>query len=254
MIRTVLVSTAGGFFIFAIFSMAIPHGVKDAFSQDQSPIIYLFQVQFGSFLADLMKVIAFIAFVSALLANIAVCTRLIYSLSRDKMLPGWQALRVVNQRTRTPLYVIGLVGVIAIVLNLMSSGIVTRIVSIVAVCYYGTYVLTLIGVVWADKKGTIPGIPPGSGYMDLGRWLTPLAVGGIVFGLFITAYLTLPTVNHTAGTYSIYAFLVGVAWWALYLGRKISKGEAGPPAEALSLAESADEHLIAAESSERLGV
>jgi amino acid transporter len=248
MIRTVLISTAGGFFIFAIFSMAIPHGVKDAFGQSESPIIYIFNQQFGKGVGDLMKVIAFIAFLSALLANIAVCTRLIYSLSRDKMLPGHQALSIVNQRTRTPLYVIALVGVISIVLNLMSSGIVSRIVSIVAVCYYGTYVLTMAGAIWAERRGRMPSVPANSGYMDLGKSLTAYAVVGIGFSLFIMAYLTLPKVNHTAGTYTIYAYLIGVAWWAVYLGWQIRAGKAGPPAEALSLAETADEHAIAVES------
>jgi amino acid transporter len=164
------------------------------------------------------------------------------------MLPGWQALSIVNPRTRTPLFVIALVGVISIVLNLMSSGIVSRIVSIVAVCYYGTYVLTMAGAIWAERHGRMPTVPPRSGYMDLGRWLVPTAAFGIAFALFIMAYLTLPKVNHTAGTYSIYAFLVGLAWWALYLGWQIRRGAAGPPAEALELPESADERAIAVES------
>jgi amino acid transporter len=249
MIRAVLISTAGGFFIFAVFSMAIPHGIKDTFGQDQSPIIYIFQQQFGRGIADLMKVIAFIAFVSALLANIAVCTRLIYSLSRDKMLPGHQLLSRVNTKTRTPLFVIALVGIISIILNLLSSGIVARIVSIVSVCYYGTYVLTMAGAIWAKRRGNIPGVPPRAGYMDLGKWLVPLAVFGIAFALFIMAYLTLPKVNHTAGTYTIYAYLIGVAWWAIYLAWQIRAGKAGPPVEALSLPESEDERAIAVESS-----
>ncbi|MDX6541423.1 MAG: hypothetical protein QOI71_3033, partial [Gaiellales bacterium] len=74
------------------------------------------------------------------------------------------------------------------------------------------------------------------------------ALLGIAFALFIMAYLTLPKVNHTAGEYSIYAFAVGVVWWAVYLRPKLSKGVAGPPAEALSLAESGDELAIATES------
>jgi amino acid transporter len=248
MVRTVLISTAAGFFIYAIFSMAIPHGIKGTLEQNESPIIYLFRFHFGSFVAVMMELIAFIAFLSALIANVAVCTRLIYSLSRDKMLPGWQVLQRVNTRTRTPLYVIALVGVIALILNLASAGIVTRIVSIVGVTYYATYVLTMGGAIWADRHNRIPQVPQGSGYMDLGKWLTPVAAFGIAFALFIMAYLTLPKVNHTAGEYSIYALAVGIVWWAVYLRPKLSKGEAGPPPEALSLAESGDELAIASES------
>jgi amino acid transporter len=248
MIRTVLISTAAGFFLYAVFSMAIPAGIKGTFGASESPIIYLFRYHFGWVIANLMIGIAFIAFLSALLANIAVCTRLIYSLARDKMLPGWQVLQKVDSHTRTPLFVIGLVGAIALLLNFLSEGFVTRIVSIVAVCYYGTYVFTMAGAIWAERKGRMPGVPAGKGYVDLGKRLVPTAILGIVFALFIMAYLTLPTVNHTAGTYSLYAFGVGVIWWALFLGRKIAKGEAGPPTTALSAGEVGEEPMIAVES------
>ena len=248
MVRTVLISTVAGFFIYAIFSMAIPHGVENLLSQSEAPIIYLFRYHFGAFLADLMVVVAFIAFLSAMIANVAVCTRLIYSLSRDKMLPAWQVLSKVNNRTRTPIYVILLVAAIAVLLNLLSAGIVSRIVSIVGVCYYLTYVLTMAGSIYAKSKGDMPDIPKGSGYMDLGKWFTPIAIVAIVYALFIMAYLAIPEVNRVAGEYSLYAMGVGFIWWAVYLAWKIRRGEAGPPSEALSLPESSDEHLIAKES------
>src|SRR5580658_6750327 len=163
MFRTVWISTVAGFLIFAIFSMAIPTGVKNALNNSQAPIIYMFQYHFGPFLADLMIGVAFVAFLSALIANVAVCTRLIYSLSRDKMLPGSQVLSKVNQKTRTPLYVIGVVAAFSLLLNFLSAGIVTRIVSIVAVTYYLTYVLTMAGAIYSTRKGTMPKVPEGSG-------------------------------------------------------------------------------------------
>jgi amino acid transporter len=247
MMRAVLITTVAGFFVYAVFSMAIPNGIKDAFGQNESPIIFLFRYHFGWVIANLMIGIAFTAFLSALLANVAVCTRLIYSLSRDRMLPASGVLQKVNPKTRTPLYVIALVAAIALILNFMSSGIVTRIVSIVAVCYYGTYILTMAGAIWADRKGRIPPAPVGEGYADLGRWLVPMAVAGIAFGVFIIAYLTLPKVNHVAGEYSLYAFLVGFVWWAAYLYRRIRAGEAGPPTATFT-EETQTEHRIAGES------
>jgi amino acid transporter len=252
MVRTVLVSTFAGFFIFAIFSMAIPHGVKETLGASESPIIHIFRYHFGAFVADLMVVIAFIAFMSALIANIAVCTRLIYSLSRDKMLPGWQVLSRVNTRTRTPLYVIGLVAAIALLLNFLSAGIVTRFVSIVAVTYYITYALTMGGAIYAKSTGRIPELPEGSGYMNLGRWFTPIAAFGIVFSLFIMMYLAVPAVNRVAGEYTLYAMGVGVLWWVAYLAWKIRRDEAGPPLKALALADTGDEEKIAKESSEEV--
>jgi amino acid transporter len=165
------------------------------------------------------------------------------------MLPASTVLRRVNAKTRTPLYVIGVVAAFALILNFLSAGIVSRIVSIVAVTYYLTYVLTMGSAIYAQRKGTMPAAPEGDGYMDLGKRLTPIAVFGIVFALFIAAYLTLPAGNQVAGEYTLYALALGVIWWAAYLARKLQNGQAGPPGRALSADESADELKIAAESS-----
>jgi len=248
MVRTVIISTIAGFFIFAIFSMAIPTGVKAALGGTQAPIIFIFKYHFGNFVGDLMTVIAFIAFLSALIANVAVCTRLIYSLSRDKMLPASRFLSQVNPRTRTPLYVIGVVAAFSLILNFLSAGIVTRIVSIVAVTYYLTYVLMMGSAIFAERSGRIPPAPEGPGYMNLGKRLTPVAVFGIAFALFVCAYLTLPAGNQVAGEYTIYGLILGVLWWALYLARQIRAGKAGPPTAAVAADESADELKIATES------
>jgi amino acid transporter len=248
MVRTVLISTIAGFLIFAVFSMAIPGSVAGLLGGSESPIIHEFRVHFGAYLADPMVGVAFIAMLSALIANVAVCTRLIYSLSRDKMLPGHQLLRRVNATTRTPLYVIGLVAAISVLLNLLSAGIVTRIVSIVSVCYYITYLLTLVGGIYADRAGRIPKLEKDSGYMDLGRWFLPVSIIGIGFSLFIMLYLAVPAVNRVAGEYTLYALGVGLAWWAVYLAWQIRRGEAGPPVEALAQPESLDEQRIVRES------
>jgi amino acid transporter len=244
--RSVIISTVAGFFIFAVFAMAIPHGIANTFNQSQAPIIYVLQQQFGIGMADVMKVVAFIAFLSCLIANVAVATRLVYSLSRDRMLPGWQVLSRVNKSTRTPLYVILVVGAIAVTLNLMSAGIVLRIVSIVSVTYYLTYILTTLAALWADRKGTLP--PPRPGYFDLGKWLFPVAAVGLAWAVLIIIYLTTPTINQTAGKYTGYAVAIGVLWYVLYLGWRIRDGKAGPSVRPLAAEETAEEREIAIES------
>jgi amino acid transporter len=246
MLRAVLVSAVGGFAIFAIFSMAIPHGINETFNRSDSPLLHVFREQFGSFTVHFVEVIAFIAMSSVILANVAVATRLIYSLSRDKMLPGWQVLERVNERTRTPLYVIALVGIIALVINYLSAGIIARVVAIVAVCYYGTYLLTLVAALWGDRKGTIPEAPPGT--MNLGKWLRPLSWFGIAFTLVIAGFMTLPKVNHVAGKYTLYALVLGALWYVLYLRRKIAAGEAGVHTTPLTAEETREEEQIAKES------
>src|SRR5205814_9987577 len=109
----------------------------------------------------------------------AVPTGRIYPLSRDRMLAAWQVPSRVIERARTPSYVILLVGAISVTLNLMSSGMVTRIVSIVAVTYYGTYSLPTIAALIADRRGNLP--PARAGALDLGRWLFPVALVGLAW-------------------------------------------------------------------------
>src|SRR5207247_10871223 len=144
-------------------------------------LLTLCQSWCASFTVRFVEVLAFVSMSSVILANVAVATRLIYSLARDRMLPGWQFLERVNERTRTPLYVIALVGIVSLVINYLSAGIVARVVAIVAVCYYGTYLLTLVAALWGDRNGTIPDAPPG--LMNLGKGLRPLSWFGIAFTL-----------------------------------------------------------------------
>jgi hypothetical protein len=59
--------------------------------------------------------------------------------------------------------------------------------------------------------------------------------------------MTLPVVNHVAGEYTIYFEIVGVAWFFLYLRKRLRTGEAGPPLTAY-VQDGGDELKIAEES------
>ena len=198
----------------------------------------------------MLKVVAFISIFSALLANVTVATRMCFSLSRDKMLPGWQVLSYVSPQTRTPIYSIILVGIVALLVNLLSSGVIAAVAAIVSVTYYGTYLLTSIAAIVAERRGTIPNAPPA--YFNLGRWLRPLAIVGVVWSLLIIADMTLPPVNNIAGQYTIVAELLGILWYAFYLRPRLRTGEAGPPLRATAGATTVDqdEVQIAGESGE----
>jgi amino acid transporter len=246
MFRSVIISGIAAFFVYAVFAMAIPGTIANTANQTTNPLIYVFQAHFGAGLADLLKVIAFISIFSALLANVTVATRMCFSLSRDNMLPGSSVLARVNSRTRTPIYSILLVGVVSLIINLLSAGIIARVVAIVAVTYYGTYVFTMVAVLIAKRRGTIPDAPPR--YFNLKGWLVPLAWISIVWSAIIMLYMTVPAVNNIAGEYTLYFEAAGVLWFVLYLRRKLMAGEAGPPVEAHSEATDAEEEKIAEES------
>jgi amino acid transporter len=225
MMRSLLVSAIGGFVLFGIFEMAIPHGAPAAVNANGSPLIYILEQQFGRGMGSLFKAIGFVAILSCALANMAVATRLMYSLARDKMLPGHKLLATVNSRTRTPVACIVVIAAFALFINLLSAGIVTRVISIVTVCYYLTYMLTLISVLVGHRKNRIPDAP---GYFTLQRSLRPLIWIGIGYTAIAIVALTLPSVNHIAAEYSAGGMAIGAVWWIVYLRRRIAVRSAGP--------------------------
>lgn len=226
MIRANWISVAVSLFMIVAFAVAIPHGVADMLTQTQNPLVYIVQQQLGNVAADILQVVVFIAIFSCLLANMAVATRMTFSLSRDRMLPGSRALGWVSPRTGTPVGAVILVVVVAFGVNLLSSGIANNVVSIVNVCYYSTYVLTLGAALFASRRGTIPeGLPGG---FSLGRWLRPVAILGVLFSLLVIADMVIPDSGHVAAIYFVCAEAVGVLWLVLVLRRRIKAGTAGP--------------------------
>jgi amino acid transporter len=249
MLRSVTISGLAGFVVFAIFAMAIPSGIQDTVGQaNENPVIYIFQQQLGTTLADLLQIVVLISVFAALLANVTVGTRMVYSLSRDNMLPGSKVLSWVSPATRTPIAAILTVGAFALIVNLLSEGLITRVVAITAVTYYLVYLLTTTGALFADSRGTMPGAP--AGYFDLGRWLRPVGIAAIVWGLIVVGYMTIPEVNNVAGEYTLYAEALGLAWYVVYLRRKLKTGTAGPPRQAISPEELAEERVVERESIE----
>ncbi len=246
MFRSVIISGIAAFFVYAIFAMAIPGKIDPIVNGTANPMIAVFQDHFGSGLALVLKIVAFVAIFSALLANVTVATRMSFSLARDKMLPGSRLLSAVNDRTRTPIYSILLVGLVSLIVNLLSAGLINRVVAIVAVTYYGTYVFTMVATLIGARRGTIPDAP--AGYFNLGRWLKPMAWIGIGWSIVVLAYMTLPVVNHVAGEYTIYFEILGVVWFFAYLRKRLKTGAAGPPLTAHVEETVPDELKIARES------
>jgi amino acid transporter len=226
MIRANWTSTVVAFVMIAIFAAAIPHGVADMLAQTENPLIYIFRSHFGDIAAGILEVIVFVAIFSCLLANMAVATRMTFSLARDNMLPGSSVLSRVSPRTQTPIYAVILVAVISFGVNLLSQGLAGNVVAIVNVCYYATYALTLGAVLWAAPRGRIPhGLPGG---FTLGRWLRPVATIGMLFSLIVVANMVIPESGHTALIYFLGAEAIGLLWFLLVLRGRLRDGTAGP--------------------------
>lgn len=232
MIRSVVISGVAGFFVYAVFAMAIPKGIANTVNQLENPVFYIITTQMGHYAGDFIQVVAFISIFSALLANVTVATRMCFALARDNMLPGSKVLAKVSSREKVPVASAITVGIFALVINLLSQGFVTKVLSLVAVAYYATYILTMIAALIGDQRGNIP--ETASHYFNLKGWLRPMAYIGIVWSIIVVAYGTLPSVNRVAAEYFGFALLIGIAWWAIVLRGRLARGQAGVPATVLA--------------------
>ena len=225
MIRANYVSVGASILMIVGFLVAIPHGVDNLLAQSQNPLVYIFQSHFGKLAADILQVFVFLAIFSCVLANMVVATRLAFALSRDKMLPGSSVLGAVNKTTRTPIASIVLVGLIAIGINMLSAGIAANVVSIVSVCYYFIYLLTVGGAIYAHLKKKMPYHRDGD--FSLGRWFMPVAGTALAYSIGVVIIALAPEEGHTAGKYLLGAEVAGLIWYLLYLRPRIKRNEVG---------------------------
>jgi amino acid transporter len=224
--RAVLAGGIGGFFLFAVYAMAIRGSVAHLVNSPQNPLIAVFTSHFGHGASYIVVVIAGFAMFSAILANIAAAGRVAFALSRDKMLPASGLWSRVSETTHTPVYSLIAVGLFAELANFASAGIINRIIAAVSVMFAAIYVLVMVGVLYGHKKGRIPSAPPG--YFDMGRWLVPGAIVALLYAIGVGMMMTLPVVNHVSGQYFLIAEAVGVLWFITVLARRLRRGDAGP--------------------------
>lgn len=221
MLRAVLVSGIAGFVVMWIFAAAIKGSVPDALEQSNT-MFWIVDVHLGKFIGIIFRIIAFGSMMGCIIANIAVATRLIFSVSRDRMLPFSEKLSSVNPRFQTPIVAIVVLWVLCLIINLAGAGNIFRIVAMAAVAYYFTYGSTIIGVLWGHAKKRIPEAPPD--HFGLGRWLVPVAVVALVWCVAVILAYMLPKANHYVAGYFAVALGIGAlftiyAWWALRTNR-----------------------------------
>jgi amino acid transporter len=226
MLRAVVISGAAAFFIYAIFAMAIPGSISHTVDGTANPMVSIFSAHFGGIMSDLLQIVAFVAMLSCLLANITCATRTSFSLARDRMLPFSRVWSHVNPNTATPVYTILAVGVFAIIINLLSGGFVNNVLGVVNVALYLTYGSTCVAVLIALRRGSIPDAP--AGYFGLGRWLIPVTLTCLAFCLAVIVFMIGPASSHSVLWYALGFEVAGIIWYFAAVRRRLALGEAGP--------------------------
>jgi amino acid transporter len=221
MLRAVVISGVAGFVVMWIFAAAIRGPIPSALSQ-QNTMFWVVGSQLGPVFEDALKLVGFASMMGCTIANVAVATRLIYSVSRDNMLPFSKQLSRVSKMLRTPVVAIVTLWVVMLIINIAGAGNIFRIVSMASVAFYFTYGATIIAVMVGERRGSIPSALPG--HFGLGKWLIPVALLGLAWCVATILAYTLPQVNRYVVGYFGVALGIGAvftvyAWWSLRSGR-----------------------------------
>lgn len=234
MLRAVSICSLGGLIVMGVVIAAIPGSIQHAVAEPNT-MFWVAEQHFGSFPAAILKVVAFFSLLGCIVANIAVATRLIFSVSRDRLLPFSKQLASINVRWRTPVVASVVLWVICMIINIAGGGNIFRITAMAVIAYYLTYALTVIAVMVGQRRKSIPE-PTGTGYFGLGKALIPVCCVALLWCVgVIVAYLA-PSANHYIIGYfgvalGLGALLTIYAWNALRNGTAAVPGAAGAPLE-----------------------
>jgi amino acid transporter len=151
--------------------------------------------------------------------------RLVYSMSRDNMLPFSGSLKKVNKRTQTPVVALVVFGVIDIGVMLygyFQSSAFGTLVGATAIIPYIIYFL--ITVAYAVRRRTTDSIP---GSFTLGRWAWPVIGFVLAYTVLIMLVLSLPAPFHGADKMLGYALILAAVWYFGALLRRLRRRTAG---------------------------
>ncbi|MDX1883902.1 amino acid permease [Mycolicibacterium sp. 120270] len=226
-IRALLFAIIVGFLMIVGLTINIDN-LTDTIGSDV-PVSHILQTALGSTGAAIFESVAIIALYAGGLANMAAASRLMFSLSRDNMLPASSVLKKVSPTTKSPSAALLVVAAFSFGLVLLgsygSSQAMALIVGMAALGYYAVYGLTIIAVLIASRNGSLPTQTS----FDLGRYAGLVRIAALLWTVFVVGCLTVPELNHqTAMTAGAFFVLAGI-WYAVTLRNRIQSEQAGVP-------------------------
>lgn len=188
-IRALVASGVAGLFLLLGALMAAPSVTDGELAAGGLP--YVLTTQLGTGLGKALLVDVAIAMFVCTLAIQTAATRLVFSMSRDGVLPGSARLARVSPRTGTPVLPALVVGVLAaglLVLNVGRAELFTALTSVAIVLVYLAYLLVTLPLLIARLRGRLPAH---EGF-SLGRFGLAVNLGAVVYGALMTVNIGWP--------------------------------------------------------------
>jgi amino acid transporter len=213
MIRAVLVSGVVGF----AFLIALSYSISDikAATGSSAPVAFIVQDVLGSVVQKLFLIFVVISIFACGLVIMVTNGRLIWSMSRDKRLPGYQLWRQVPRATGGPTWATVLAavlgGVITLVLRTHTAALVTLFTAstiMPALLYASTVLLYLFA---ARRRRSE------RGHFSLGVWEIPVIAGALLWVAYELIVLIGPAEFRDAQYYVLGALGVGLVFYIVQL-------------------------------------
>ncbi|HSA53945.1 MAG TPA: amino acid permease [Yinghuangia sp.] len=188
-VRALVASGVMGLLLLLGALMAAPSVTDGELAAGGLP--YVITSQLGTGLGKALLVDVAIAMFVCTLAIQTAATRLVFSMSRDGVLPASGRLARVSPRTGTPVLPALVVGVLAaalLVVNMGRAELFTALTSVAIVLVYVAYLLVTLPMLIARRRGRLS---PHEGF-SLGRFGLVVNVGAVAYGLLMTVNIAWP--------------------------------------------------------------
>lgn len=190
-LRALYASGLGGALLLVAALLAAP-SVTDG-NLAASGLPYVLTSRLGGGLGTALLVDVAVAVTVCTLAIQTAASRMVFSMSRDGVLPGYRVLGRVPARTGTPVLPAVLVGALALLVLLVNVGqaqLFTAVTSVAVVLVYLAYLLVTVPTALARLRGTLP--PARAAHFSLGRWGLPVNLLAVAWGVFMAVNIGWP--------------------------------------------------------------
>jgi urea carboxylase system permease len=191
-IGALTVSGIGGGLLLLAAIMAAPSLTNGQLGLNGLP--YVLTSRLGTTVGKIFLIDVTVAICVCTLAIQTASTRMMFSMSRDGVLPFSRSLARVNDVTGTPIMpaiVTGLLSALLLLVNVGKPALFTDLTSACIVTLYAAYLFVTVPLLIRRLRGTIGGETDGQNF-SLGRWGLAINIGAVVYGGLMTVNMAWP--------------------------------------------------------------
>jgi len=204
MILTLLVGGLVSFIATYAFLQATPDmALALNAAKTPNPIVYVLDANLGTAVSQIFLVVVLLAYLSCGASIQAATTRVMYSYSRDRVLPGSSWLSRVSHH-KTPSNALWISAGLTLIFSL-SARLESVLTSFAVVGIYLAFQMIMVASLVARARGWQP-----QGYFRLGGWAWPITIVGLVYGIGMMINLARPT-SYSGPWYIDYEVLLSTA-------------------------------------------